>query len=517
MARPKGVKQKRDEKKYWLPEGVTLVNPPEHYNKETKLTFLDASLGEFASYFRALQDANASTHPEAVKTRRESTNMERYGHKNAGANKEVMEKREATMIERHGAKYAGICPAIKAKKEATNMERYGVSNPFESETIREKANDSLIASHGVDNPMKSDTIKNQLKQSNLKKYGVQNVMFVPSISTKQHKNSLLWYRKIGKLNMLPIGLCVSDYCKQNGVFSTQGANQVFRRSTPELAQYWIENHHNLISELELTFKRKFVNAVRCERKVLKERNFRPDFVIKNGDKELYIDVDGLYCHSEVYKKRNYHQEKRISYNKEGFEYFQFHEDEIRNKSEIVESIISSKLGKITNKYFARKLTIKSVFAEEGSLFFDKNHLMGAYASAKHIGLYLEENLICCMSYKKNENGIEISRFATKLNTMVVGGLSKLISYIEKLEKPEYLIYFVDYRYSKGQSVLNLNFKLESESIGFRWTDGKQTYNRFVCRANMDGRKLREREHAEELKLYKIYDAGQAKFVKKVTL
>jgi hypothetical protein len=39
------------------------------------------------------------------------------------------------------------------------------------------------------------------------------------------------------------------------------------------------------------------------------------------------------------------------------------------------------------------------------------------------------------------------------------------------------------------------------------------FNRLTCRANMDERELSEKEYAAEQGLFKIYDAGQAKYIK----
>jgi len=53
----------------------------------------------------------------------------------------------------------------------------------------------------------------------------------------------------------------------------------------------------------------------------------------------------------------------------------------------------------------------------------------------------------------------------------------------------------------------MGFKLEGITLGWKWIDYKYTYNRLQCRANMDDRKLSEKEYAKERKWYKIYDAG----------
>jgi len=64
-------------------------------------------------------------------------------------------------------------------------------------------------------------------------------------------------------------------------------------------------------------------------------------------------------------------------------------------------------------------------------------------------------------------------------------------------------------------LLNKGFEETREALGWKWTDGTNTFNRLKCRANMDKRGLRQAEHAKELGWYKIYDAGQRLYVKKI--
>lgn len=70
---------------------------------------------------------------------------------------------------------------------------------------------------------------------------------------------------------------------------------------------------------------------------------------------------------------------------------------------------------------------------------------------------------------------------------------------------------MDLRYGTGNGLKQLGFKLVSVTLGWKWTDTFNTYNRLYCRANMDERRLSENEYAKEMKLFRIYDAGQAKF------
>ena len=97
---------------------------------------------------------------------------------------------------------------------------------------------------------------------------------------------------------------------------------------------------------------------------------------------------------------------------------------------------------------------------------------------------------------------------------MLGGFSKFISYLEKTENPEFIQNYIDLRYGFGNHMEKLKFSLEKTTLGWKWTDFDKTYNRLKCRANMDDRKLSESEMASDLGWYKIYDAGQAKWVKR---
>lgn len=138
-----------------------------------------------------------------------------------------------------------------------------------------------------------------------------------------------------------------------------------------------------------------------------------------------------------------------------------------------------------------------------------------YASGIPVGLEKDGEVLTAISYQVIKRELHIIRFCSKLNTQVVGGFSKLLSHVlkETAGRIDRVVNFVDLRYGTGKYLLQLDFKLVSKSLGWKWTDGANTYNRRKCRANMDERRLTEKEHASELGWYKIYDAGQAKYVR----
>jgi hypothetical protein len=96
--------------------------------------------------------------------------------------------------------------------------------------------------------------------------------------------------------------------------------------------------------------------------------------------------------------------------------------------------------------------------------------------------------------------------------VVVGGYSKLLKYAIKTFDIDKIYTFVDLRYGDVASLKDMGFVHVGTTLGWKWTDYDKTYNRLFCKANMDERKLTQKEYAKELGLVKIYDAGQAKMV-----
>jgi len=272
-----------------------------------------------------------------------------------------------------------------------------------------------------------------------------------------------------------------------------------------------------ISSLESKFQELFVGSVlqfeRWNKEVEELKNTdnersRPDFKLNYNGKVLFIDVHGLFIHNELYKDKKYHFNRRIAFEKTNLRYMQFYEDEIRFHGDIVKSIILNFFGLSQYKFAARKLIIKEVSNIEANKFFVSNHLMGPHHTARSVGLYNNDILISCLSYRSSfKNGaLEISRFATRLNTSCVGGFGKLVSYLKQFNKS--IVSYCDLRYGTGKSYVALGFKELGTTLGWEWTDGINRFNRTKCKA---GNGKTEKENAAELHWHRIYDAGQRKY------
>lgn len=177
--------------------------------------------------------------------------------------------------------------------------------------------------------------------------------------------------------------------------------------------------------------------------------------------KLGIEFDGIRYHSVFTgnKDKMYHVDKTNLAEQRGYQLLHIFENEWDDKvkREIWKSIIKSKLGLSDRKIFARKCIVKELTAPEARLFFDNNHLSGFVGATNHIGLFYNDELVSAISYGQSrfdKSETELYRFASLLNTQVVGGLSKLLKLLPK----ENLISFADRRISGIDSVYSKFFK-----------------------------------------------------------
>jgi hypothetical protein len=321
-------------------------------------------------------------------------------------------------------------------------------------------------------------------------------------------------------NYLPSGESVQDFANKNEIpLST--ANQIFNKEGGEfLSEFTPDKKQNA---LELKFFLLFKDILPIERwdKFLSKEfdlNYKPDFKISIENKTLFLNIDGLCYHIFRENESNsspspyYHMEMQKAFKDKNVNLMQFRSDELDESPDIIKSIVCNYFNIQIVKIRASKCQIKELTSIEAKNFFNENHLM-KYSKASAYGLYLNKNLVAAMSYKKFDNHIEISRFCSKKMTRVYGGFSKLLSHICGKHNPSFVVSFCDLRYATGRSYINCGFNLTGITLGWRWANNIKTYNRRSCRANMDERGLSEAEYAKEFKLSKIYDAGQAKYVR----
>jgi hypothetical protein len=456
-----------------------------------------------------LQDASKSC--GCMKsTLRVQTNLEKYGTESPLQNKEIKEKVKRTSTERYGENYN---QEYAKRRASTIKERYGVQAFTQTEIFKDKAKKTNLEKYNTINPSKQ--FREKAKQTNIKKYGA------PTFAQSDMGRAFMEQRPTTL--KLSDGRLFIDICREYQV-KTSWAGKVFREYGEEAFVEYCKNGPKTYLSTEKVFidilNEDFPQLEKYDCEPIEFKiNRRPDFRLEKDNKVLYINTDGLFVHSTGYGKRALSKDYHFKLNKDFKDnkqtIYQFREDELRSSPDVVRSIILNYFG-ISSTIPARKCTFKPVESKVANQFFQDNHLMGPHKASSSYGLYYQDQLVCCISIRQtNSETIEIARFCSKVNLSIVGGLGKLLCKIKTFYNFTQIISWCDLRYGDGHGYIKVGFELEKIVQGWSWTDGTNTYNRLRCRANMDDRKLTQRQHADELGWHKIYDAGQAKYVLKV--
>jgi hypothetical protein len=235
-----------------------------------------------------------------------------------------------------------------------------------------------------------------------------------------------------------------------------------------------------------------------------------DIVCKREN--LCIEYNGLLWHCEKYKSdKKYHYKKTKACLDAGFNLLHIWSDKYLKGPEIYQSIISVKLGLVKNKIHARKTVVKFLEPKEFRGFLNDNHIDGNTNCIGGFGLFYENELVSVMSLrkvspqnKKYLGYIEIARFATKKNCIVVGGESKLLDKVESFANQNKLGGILNYVSCDFGGIPKPKWKFTYQGltdISYFYTDGSRRFSRQRLQ-NRNGES--EAELAQKLGWYRVF-------------
>lgn len=403
---------------------------------------------------------------QSVKQKQAETNLERWGSISPSLNPTVLEKQKRTMLERYGVEFSGLSQELLQKSLNTRFEKYKkrVQKRYEGLDIKE------IPCEGI---LKILCSKCQ------RIYEIRTELL-----------SLRYFR-------YKVETCL--YC--NPIGKLESAGQI------EIAKYL----EDIGMEVELS-----------NRKILNGREIDIFLPLKN----IAIEFNGLYWHSELFKSKDYHLKKKEACEKLGINLINIWEDDWMFKKEIVISRINNLIGLNNRKIYARKCELKEVTNQVAKDFFEINHLQGSVNSPLNFGLYYEGELISVMSFGKLRKSLgqhakkasfEMYRFCNKLNLSCVGGFSRLLNHFIKDFLPQNIITYANRDWSILQNVYEKNgFVFDSFTpINYWYFDKSLKRNhRFKFRKDKVAKDLKnktEKQLMSENGWYRIYDCGSIKY------
>lgn len=396
------------------------------------------------------------------------------------------QKRIDTILSRYGS-IENLITQNKQKQHQTNILKYGVSACSQHNVIRQKIkNNHHKTNHDLNlnneewlkerHLQEQNSLQDIANERGVSKYLVWTKMREFQIPVKHYYRSIPQQR-------------ISDFLTLNGVEHTTNVNNIIGKQQLDI----LINKHNIA-----------------------------------------VEVNGVFWHSELNgKHRNYHLEKTQKCLAQNIELLHFWDFEIKNKFEVVCSIILSKLNK-TKKIHARKCGISLITSKQAYDFHQLYHLSGGVYSSINYGLFFEDKLIQVLSFTKNRfnttkdvNCFEITRFSTILNTTVNGGFSKLLKFFIRNHKPKTIITFSDNRISNGDVYKKNGFLNVTETkpnyFYFHQTDTNKVFSRQKFQKHKLSKLLEhfdanksEWENMKKNNYNRIWDCGNKKWVLNVS-
>jgi len=428
------------------------------------------------------------------------------------------------------------------KLKETMKKRYGVSNPMYIKEVKEKVHDK--------NRQKFTQTLDKMKKTMMERYGVDNAATIETVkkykiqkAKQKHKTVILQYFKENDLEIIS-GL--DEYINEGSClkFKCLKCNNKYEKNWNSVQQYFnckVCNPMNstskqekeiflFLSENKIQFKHEVNDLIKNPDT---NRPYNVDFYLPNHN--LVIEFDGLYWHSNIHKSdNNYHLKKTKLCEDKNLQLIHIFEDEWYYKKQIVLSRLKNIMGiqKGIKVIYGRKCNIKIIDSKTKNNFLDNNHIQGKDRSSINIGLFYNDELISVMTFSKGniskgskyKKGVwELNRFCSKINTRVIGGLSKLLKYFKNNYEWDKIYSYADRRWTSilSNSYSKNGFKLIGNTnpnyFYMKLNKSIERYHRYnfakhkLINMNSYDKMLTEQEIMIKEGYVYIYDCGHIKF------
>lgn len=401
----------------------------------------------------------------------------------------------------------------KSRRQQTNVNRYGHTNYLASTTGRIDAAKGWQHSKQRVAEQKQHLLQVRT-ETMTRRYGVKNFSHTHlSTQTLEYLNDPSWLYDqhyvqqkslthiAAELNVAGGATTIGQYLRKHGL-----ATQTLpARSYGE-------------KQLEETISSWGVSVITSDRTAIKP--YELDIYIPSHS--LAIEYCGLYWHSEQQgKNRQYHFTKYKRCLEAGIQLITMFEDEwVTKRDQVCRKLRTLLHTSVEPVIYARSCNLRDVNKQDRESFLNANHIQGDGSGSVTTGLYNAETLVALMTWKQTAPGVWLlNRYAT--SQRVVGGFSRLVTHFQRTQQWNQLVSFADNRWSDGGVYSNNGWTRESvlPPDYYYSPDGHTRIHKFNYRrknlptllSTFDPT-LSEAQNCFANNVLKIWDCGKQRFV-----
>lgn len=413
-----------------------------------------------------------------------------------------------------------VCASKRTRDKAreTSIERFGVSNAMQNADVRARAANTCLERYGAENYSQSNVHAERVSQKRKQRYDVTgntlevSVLDIDDDHIKDvvfpHANKRITFQCDHCYNKETIPSETYKYRSKNFGTPCKKCGEIANRS----------KYKNIIEQWLLGNS---VNYVRNDRIILEGKEL--DFYLP--DHNLAIEVNGLYWHSDhIIADPKYHLAKTEACEEKNIQLIHLWEHWLKSNSSGVINLINAKIGH-NKRIGARLCKIKEIDHDQCKTFLEQNHIQGYTQYYKNAALIYDDEIVAVMTIGKSrfnkKYDYELLRFCNKNLTTVVGGASKLLTYLRKKYELSSIVSYANRDISTGNMYRKLGFTMSHFSEpGYFYTRGGKVFNRQEFQKHKLSKlldnyheDLSEIENMRMNGFYRIWNTGNYVFVK----
>ena len=438
---------------------------------------------------------------DEIKSKRIKTNLERYGVECALSNQKVRDKIKQTNLERYGCEIASMSDEIKEREKNSNIEKYGVVSTAMLRETQEKAIATNRERYGCNWHIQSESQKDKIRQSVQKKYGKDWISQVDSVkksmSDTNHKKTYKLFER-WKEHVVPM-FSIEEYDgwkeDKKYLWKCQKCGHVFYWNkfdcsgrVPMCMNCSSHSGHSSMEKEIVEYIRSIYDGkiLVGNRKLL--GNMELDIYIP--EKNVAIELDGLYWHNEERHSEGYHVMKTNKCLEAGVYLIHIFEDEWLNRQSGVKSIIMCALGVSLHEINLDDCEIKNVDHNKAKKFHSENNaLYGNRASRMNYGLFFNNELVYLMSFSSSRFNLnydyQLVALSSKKACHIDNAENKILSFFREKHPNKTIVFYADRRYVSRSYCHNVGFKfVKSTHVNYFWTHQRKRFSRNQCRMHI---------------------------------